>query len=116
MKIVIVGLGTIGKTVLRSLSNMGHTIVIIDENKDKVENMIEKYDVTGVVGNGACMDILKEAGIKTLVEDEIPVFDGMTQWVMEYYENTDDAIIKHWRVEDIPSMGEVVEDEQITNS
>ena len=63
MKIVIVGLGTIGKTVLRSLSDMGHTIVIIDENKDKVESMIEKYDVNGVVGNGACMDILKEAGI-----------------------------------------------------
>ncbi len=85
MKIVIVGLGTIGKTVLRSLSNMGHTIVIIDENKDKVENMIEKYDVTGVVGNGACMDILKEAGtqdadlaIFLTNRDELNVFACLT--------------------------------------
>ncbi len=85
MKIVIVGLGTIGKTILRSLSNMGHTIVIIDENKDKVENMIEKYDVTGVVGNGACMDILIEAGsqdadlaIFLTNSDELNVFACLT--------------------------------------
>ena len=85
------------------------------------ENYIQEWDKRYVILDGKQIsypseDILKEAGIKTLVEDEIPVFDGMTQWVMEYYENTDDAIIKHWRVEDIPSMGEVVEDEQITNS
>ena len=61
MKIVIIGLGTIGKTVLNSLSGMGHTITIIDEDKDKVERLIEKHDVFGVVGNGACMDIQREA-------------------------------------------------------
>ncbi len=63
MKIVIIGLGTIGKTVLKSLSGMGHTITIIDEDREKVESMIEKYDVFGVVGNGACIDIQNEAGI-----------------------------------------------------
>lgn len=64
MKIIIIGLGTIGRTILRSLSGEGHTVTIIDENKDVIERMIEKYDVYGVVGNGACMDIQKEAGIK----------------------------------------------------
>ncbi len=64
MKIVIIGLGTIGKTVLKSLSAMGHTITIIDEDKDKVEGLIEKYDVFGVVGNGACIDIQNEAGME----------------------------------------------------
>lgn len=61
MKIVIIGLGTIGKTVLKSLSKNEHTITIIDEDKDKVESLIEKYDVFGVVGNGACIDIQQEA-------------------------------------------------------
>ena len=65
MKIVIIGLGTIGKTILKSLSAEGHTITIIDENKDKIETLIEKYDVSGVVGNGACLDIQKEAGMKS---------------------------------------------------
>lgn len=64
MKIVIIGLGTIGKTILKDLSGEGHTIAIIDENKDKIENLIEKYDVSGVVGNGAGMDIQNEAGVK----------------------------------------------------
>ena len=63
MRIVIIGLGTIGKTILKSLSGEDHTITIIDEDKEKVESLIEKYDVSGVVGNGACMDIQKEAGV-----------------------------------------------------
>ena len=63
MKIAIIGLGTIGKTILKSLAGKEHTITIIDEDKDQVESLIEKYDVFGVVGNGACMDIQKEANM-----------------------------------------------------
>ena len=62
MKIIIIGLGSIGRSILKNLSGEGHTITIIDENKDLIENLIEKYDVSGVVGNGACMDIQQEAG------------------------------------------------------
>lgn len=64
MKIVIIGLGTIGKTILKNLSRKGNNITIIDEDKDKIENLIGKYDVSGVVGNGACFDIQKEAGMR----------------------------------------------------
>lgn len=60
MKIIIVGMGTIGKTILRTLSK-DHAVTIIDEEKDKVESLIERYDIFGVVGNGACIDILNEA-------------------------------------------------------
>ena len=64
MKIVIIGLGTIGKTILKNLSRQGHNIAIIDEDKDKVEALIGKYDVSGVVGNGACLEIQREAGVR----------------------------------------------------
>ncbi|MBQ8849170.1 MAG: Trk system potassium transporter TrkA [Clostridia bacterium] len=64
MKIVIIGLGTIGRTILKNLSGKGHTVTIIDEDKDKIESLIEKYDVSGVVGNGACLEIQKEANVK----------------------------------------------------
>ena len=64
MRIVIIGLGTIGKTILKSLSGEGHAITIIDEDKDKIEGLIEKYDVSGVVGNGACLDIQREANVQ----------------------------------------------------
>ena len=64
MKIVIIGLGSIGKTILKSLSGEEHTITIIDEDKYRIESLIEKYDVLGVVGNGASMDIQEEANVE----------------------------------------------------
>ncbi len=64
MKIVIIGLGTIGRSILQNLSVEKHNITIIDEDKNKIERLIEKYDVQGVVGNGASIDIQKEAGAK----------------------------------------------------
>lgn len=81
MNIVIIGLGTIGTTILKDLSKEGHTITVIDENKTKVEYCIEKYDIQGVAGNGASIDIQREAGVKnadvTIVltnSDELNVF------------------------------------------
>lgn len=81
MNIVIIGLGNIGKTILHNLADDDHTITIIDENKSTVEDLIERYDVQGVVGNGACIDIQKEAGMAdadmTIVltkSDELNVF------------------------------------------
>lgn len=64
MKIVIIGLGSIGRTILKNLSSEGHTVTIIDEDKGKIESLIERYDVFGVVGNGASMEIQKEANVE----------------------------------------------------
>ena len=63
MDIAIIGLGTIGQTILKNLSAEDHTITIIDENSEKIERLIEKYDVFGVVGNGACVAIQREARV-----------------------------------------------------
>ena len=66
MKIVVIGLGSIGRTVLKALSfeEQTHSITVIDEDKDKVESVIETFDISGVVGNGACMEIQREAKVK----------------------------------------------------
>ena len=64
MKITIIGCGTIGKTILENVANDAHNITIIDNDYDRIEKLIEKYDVFGVVGNGASMEIQKEAGVK----------------------------------------------------
>ena len=63
MKIVIIGLGTIGYNILKSIDRVSHTITVIDQDKDKIESVIEHYDVFGVVGNGACRDIQQEAEV-----------------------------------------------------
>lgn len=64
MRIIIIGCGTIGRTVIEHLSKEGHTITIIDSDKERVEKLIERFDVMGVVGNGASLDIQQEAGAK----------------------------------------------------
>lgn len=64
MNIVIIGVGTIGGTILKRLAAENHTLTIIDEDKNLIEGLIEKYDVSGIVGNGACLDIQTEANVK----------------------------------------------------
>ncbi len=64
MKIVIIGLGTIGRTILKSASEEGHTIIIIDEDSTKIQRLTEIYDVVGFVGNGASMEVQKNANVK----------------------------------------------------
>lgn len=65
MKIVIIGIGTIGHTILKSIDRVSHTITVIDEDKEKIESVIEHYDVFGVVGNGASREIQQEAGVSS---------------------------------------------------
>ena len=85
------------------------------------EETIKKWDEKYVILDGKQIsypsdDVLLQAGIKPLIEDEMPVYDEATQYVVECYEDTDTAIIKHWRVEDIPPIEEVDMDEQFANA
>ncbi len=63
MDIIISGLGAVGTILMQELADEGHNIVVVDINGEKVENAVEKYDVKGVIGNGASSSVLKEAGV-----------------------------------------------------
>lgn len=64
MEIVISGLGSVGTTLMQELVDEGHNIVVIDINAQKIENAVNKFDVKGVIGNGASTSVLKEAGVQ----------------------------------------------------
>ena len=64
MKIVIVGCGKIGKSLIASLVKEGHEVVAIDKNETKVAEVINIYDVIGVCGIGTDSVILTEAGVQ----------------------------------------------------
>lgn len=64
MQIIIVGCGNVGVTLTAHLSSEGHDITVIDSNGKKVQQVASKYDVKGVVGNGASYLTLMEAGIE----------------------------------------------------
>lgn len=65
MKIIVVGAGNVGRELVARLSAEGHDIIVIDSSEKKLNEFIDRYDVMGVVGNGADFDVLEEAGIGT---------------------------------------------------
>lgn len=84
MYIVIIGLGKVGQLLTQYLSNEGHDVVVIDQNNKKVEDVVNRYDVLGLCGNGANNDILLEAGvdkadavIAVTASDELNILAGL---------------------------------------
>ncbi len=63
MRIVIVGIGKIGTSIIESLTSEGHDVVAVDERREVIEEITNIYDVMGVCGNGADSDTLSEAGV-----------------------------------------------------
>lgn len=63
LKIIIVGAGKVGTSLVEQLSQEGHDITLIDKNPVKLRETAEIYDVMGIVGNGASYTTLSEAGI-----------------------------------------------------
>ena len=64
MKIVIVGCGKIGSTILDSLVEEGHDVVGIDTDEKVVNEMMNMYDIMGVCGSGTDYAMLQEAGVE----------------------------------------------------
>lgn len=61
MRIVVVGLGKVGRALTAQLAAEEHDLVVIDQNAEIIDNIVNIYDVRGVAGNGGCYDVQKEA-------------------------------------------------------
>lgn len=84
MKIIVLGAGKVGKTLIKHMSNEVHDIIVVDQNATKVEEVVNQFDVIGVVGNGGSYDILMEAGaqdanliICVTASDELNILAGL---------------------------------------
>ena len=65
MQILIVGCGNVGQTLVQQLGKEGHNITVIEEKSSVLQNVVNTYDVMGIVGNGASYSIMKDAGIES---------------------------------------------------
>ena len=65
MKIIIIGCGRVGEMLAGKLNNVGHDVTIIDLSATKVNEISSRYDIMGVIGNGATQSIQHEAGVET---------------------------------------------------
>lgn len=64
MNIIIVGLGKVGQKLVERLSREEeHSITVVDLRRNILEDVVNSYDVMGVSGSGASLEILTEAGI-----------------------------------------------------
>lgn len=64
MYIIIVGCGKVGSAITEQLIKEGHSITVIDIDKNAVETISNKVDVMGIIGNGASHTVQIEAGIE----------------------------------------------------
>ena len=65
MKIIIVGCGKVGTSLAERLSVEDHDLVMVDLSEQKVEEVSNRYDAMGIVGNGASFNVQQEAGVDT---------------------------------------------------
>ncbi len=63
MKIVILGVGKVGDTLVANLSNENHDIVVVDQNSETVNKIVNRYDVKGIVGSGIERNVLLDAEV-----------------------------------------------------
>ncbi len=64
LKIIIVGCGKVGSTLVEILSKESNEITIIDKSAKNLEALTNTFDIMGVEGNGASFKTQEEAGIK----------------------------------------------------
>ena len=63
MKVIIIGTGKVGKAILEHMSKEGHDLCIIDSNPKIIDDLVNRYDISGVSGNGASYETQKRAGV-----------------------------------------------------
>lgn len=63
MYVVIIGLGEVGRHLIRTLEAEGHDIVAIDQSSAAVAYVNANHDVMTIVGYGASEQVLQQAGV-----------------------------------------------------
>lgn len=63
MEIVIIGCGRVGQSLAGKLNGDGNTVTVVDLSAAKVKELADRYDVMGVVGNGATYAVQRDAGV-----------------------------------------------------
>ena len=65
MNIIIVGCSKVGETLAAQLGAEDNNITVIDLSAEKIRDISARYDVMGIVGNGAIHATQLEAGVDT---------------------------------------------------
>ena len=75
MKIVLVGGGKVGFALCRSLVAEKHDVVLIEQDEAVLNHIVSRFDIIGLLGNGADFAILEQAGVQ-----ECDIFIALTEY------------------------------------
>ena len=75
MKIVLVGGGKVGSALCRSLVAENHDVVLIEQDEAVLNHIVSRFDIMGLLGNGADFAILEQAGVQ-----ECDIFIALTEY------------------------------------
>ena len=62
LKVIVVGAGKVGDTLVNRLADEGHNLVIIDKNAERFSQLADQCDCMCITGSGASHEVLQEAG------------------------------------------------------
>lgn len=74
MKIVLVGGGKVGFALCRSLVAEKHDVILIEQDEAVLDHIVSRFDIMGLLGNGADFAILEQAGVQ-----ECDIFIALTE-------------------------------------
>lgn len=63
LKIIVIGCGNTGKSLVQNLVNEGHDVALIDKDPVSLDEAVNAFDVLGVCGIGTDCEVLDEAGV-----------------------------------------------------
>ena len=65
MKIIVVGAGKVGTTLIENFVKEGHDVVVVDLDEKTVNYVVNRLDANGVVGSGLERQTLSDAGVES---------------------------------------------------
>lgn len=64
MEIIIIGAGLVGTSLAKSLSSVGHNVVVIDHDASVIKRLQESMDLQALCGDAADGELLRGAGLE----------------------------------------------------
>ncbi len=61
--IIVVGCGRLGSKIAGNLSNLGHSVVVVDKHETSFEHLTQEFTGFSIVGNATEIESLKKAKI-----------------------------------------------------
>lgn len=65
MKIIVIGVGKVGTTLIENFVKEGHDVFAVDLEESKINFVVNHFDANGIIGGGLERQVLLDAGVES---------------------------------------------------